>query len=221
MNEARSYFLPRSGGAGDEDASVGRCGTFGSHANLFDRRRCTDQLSRLASPQLELGDLALQFGRFKRARDGEQEAIAVQRLLDEFVGALLDGGNGCVDRSVPADHDDRHLGVAMHHRFQDVHAVELAPLKPDVQNDHRRRWPRIDGLDCTGAVRCIAGRIAAVLQNPGDGLADKGFVVDDQYVAGHQFSPFTGVARSVPVTANTSVTLAPPSSPFSTTRRPP
>ena len=172
VNNARDDFLSRPCGASDENSSVGRCGPFGSHADLLDRRRRTDKLACFASPQLQFGDLAFQLCGLERARNGEQEAIAIQRLFDELVGALLDGGDGGVDRSVPADHDDGHLGVTVRYRLQDVHAIELASLQPDVENDQRRRRPRVDRFDRGGAVRRIAGRIASVLQDSGDRLAD-------------------------------------------------
>ena len=221
VDEARDDFLPRPRRAGDENAPVGRRGTLRSQANLLDRRRTPDQLSRFAGPQLQLGNLAPQLGGFERAGHGEQQSIGVQRLFDELVGALLDGGDGGVDRSVSADHDDGHFGVTVHHRFQHVHAVEIAALQPDVENDQRRWRAGVDRFDCGRAIGRIARQIAAVFEDSGNRLSDQGLVVDDQDIAGHQLSPFAIVARSVPGAAKTSAIRAPPSVPLSMTRRPP
>ena len=64
-----------------------------------------------------------------------------------------------------------------------------AALHPDVE-DQQRGLARADGRQRRFGVAGGADRIALVLQDAGDQLADVGLVVDDQNVAGHAHASF-------------------------------
>ena len=77
------------------------------------------------------------------------------------------------------------FGMTVRHGVQDVHAVELAALQPDIEDDQRRQWPGVDRLERRGTVtRGIArGVYPPSSRIPAIDLADVGFVVDDQDIA--------------------------------------
>ena len=184
MQQAPDHFLAGARRPGDEDPAAGRRDPLDLLAQLVDRRRGADQIEFAAGPQPQLGILAAQLGRLDRARDQEQQAIALERLFDEIVGAELDRLHRGLDRSVAADHHHRHgrhLGVQP---AQDGNAVEFAALQPDVE-DHQGRLAGMDGGEGLGAVGGVARRVALVLQHPGDQHPDVGFVVYDQDVMRH------------------------------------
>ena len=110
---------------------------------LVDRRRGADQVEFAAGAQPQFRVFAAQLRRLDRARDDQQQPVALERLFDEIVGAELDRLDRRLDRAVAADHDDRHRRHVGLHPVQDLDAVELAVLEPDVE-DHQRRLPRLD-----------------------------------------------------------------------------
>jgi len=56
-------------------------------------------------------DLAGHGAPLERVAQRHHEALAVERLLDEIVGARLDGAHGVRERRVSRDHDDRRQRV--------------------------------------------------------------------------------------------------------------
>ena len=104
--------LPDPGRAGDQDARIGRGGPLDRLPELVDRRsdRAGDA-ARLDGAGAQVAHLALEAGRLERALGHEHEPIRLERLLDEVVGAGLDGRDGCLDVAVarrsspPADPD--------------------------------------------------------------------------------------------------------------------
>ena len=107
--------------------------------DLLDRRRAADQLALVAELELELGVLALEPRRLAGALDQHQQAVGVERLLEEVVGALLDRGDRGLDGAVAADHDHRQLARAAPDVVEHLQAVEPRALEPDVEQHEARR----------------------------------------------------------------------------------
>ena len=91
MDGARGELLAAAGRADDQDAAIGRRDLFDHVAELVDRRRLADQARGLRSELLELLHLALEAGIFQRPVRNQQQPVGLERLLDEVVGAGLDG----------------------------------------------------------------------------------------------------------------------------------
>src|SRR5712692_11051248 len=101
MQEAADHFLAGARRPGDQDPATGRRNPLDLLAQLVDRRRRTDQIELAAGAQPQFGILAAQLSRLDRAGDDEQQAPALERLLDEIVGTALDRLDRVLDRAVP------------------------------------------------------------------------------------------------------------------------
>src|SRR5208337_2889664 len=58
-----------------------------------------------------------------RLADGDAQLVLVERLRDIVVGAILEGGDGRIDRTVGRDDDDRQTGFGGLDRAQQLEAV--------------------------------------------------------------------------------------------------
>ncbi len=123
--------------------------------------------------------------RLQRALGDEDQPVGVERLLDEVVGALLDGRHRRLDGAVAGDHHHRHFRVVLLDQLQELQAVELGALQPDVEEDQMRA-ARLDGGERLVAVLGGAGAVALVLQYAGHQPANVGLVIDDQNVGRHE-----------------------------------
>ena len=179
-----------------QDAAAGR-------RDLVERAAHTRRIARRADERdfapgaaAETGVLALQLVGFDRAVDDQQQAVGLERLLDEIVGAVLDRRNGGVDGAVAADHDHRNRRVLVADYFQELEPVELAALKPDVEDDERRAAlsHRVDRL---GAVVRATSGMALILEDAGNQRADVAFVVDDEDVVTHDLQSSAMVRGSL------------------------
>jgi hypothetical protein len=56
-------------------------------------------------------NLALQLGGLERALGDQDQPVGLERLLDEVVGAALDGRDGGLDVAVAGDHHHRQVGM--------------------------------------------------------------------------------------------------------------
>ena len=108
MQQAADNLLAGTRRAGHEDPAAGRRNPLDLLPQLVDRRRRADQVELAAGAQPQFGIFAAQLRRLDRARDDEQQPIALERLFDEIVGADLDRLDRGLDRAVAADHDNRH-----------------------------------------------------------------------------------------------------------------
>jgi len=120
----------------------------------------------------------------QRALDDKDEPVGLEGLLDKVIGADLDGGDGGFDVAVAGDHHHRHARMLLLQPFEQLQAVELGTLHPDVEQ-HQMRPARRDGGDRLVGVARHARLMALVLQDSGDQLADVVFVIDDENVSGH------------------------------------
>ncbi len=177
--------------------------------------RAPDKLGFGTGAQAQLVVLAPEAHGFDGALDDDDQAIGLERLLDEVVGALLDRGDGGLDRSVSGDNDDRHLGVIAPEHIQKLQAVEPAALEPNVE-DHQRRTALIDRREGTIGVTGAAGCVPFVLQDPRDELQNVLFVVHDENVGCHfRLTSLTPALRQF-----LELLCAPPSRPHAATARP-
>ena len=138
MDEPGGDFLARPGRAGDEDAAVGRRDLLDRLAKLRNRRGVSDHFGIVAGLELQFLHLAAQARGFERAADHVNQPVGLERLFNEIVGALLDGGDGRLDRAVAGDHHNRKIGLFALERIEHLDAVELAALQPDVEHHQLR-----------------------------------------------------------------------------------
>ena len=130
---------------------------------------------------LERLDLALEPRGFQRALRHQHQPVGLERLLDEVVGALLDGGDRGLDVAVTRDHHHRQLRMLLLHAVEQLQPVEPAALQPDVE-EHQVGPAAGDMRERVVAVARRARHIAFVLQDAGHQLADVRFVVDNEDV---------------------------------------
>jgi len=128
--------------------------------------------SSVSSPafQFQLLHFAFQAGRFQRALNDVNQAVRLERLLDEIVGAFLDRADGGLDGAVTGDHHHRQIGMLALDGIEHLDAVEAAALQPDVEHDDLRP-PLAYGIERGFAVRRGAGLVAFVAENSGDQIA--------------------------------------------------
>src|SRR6185295_17911869 len=145
---------------------------------------------------LELLDLALEARGFERALGDQHQPVGLERLFDEVVGALLDGGDRGFDVAMAGNHHHRRFRMLRLHGVEQLQAVEAAPLQPDVEVD--QAWPSARHLrQRVVAVARRARHIAFVLQNSRYQFANVRFVVNNKDVFGHDYSPVASLGDSV------------------------
>ena len=171
--------LPTARRADDEDAAVGRRHALNRLAQLIDRRRVSHQIGGRRRERLQLLHLALEARRLKRAFGDQHQAVDLERLFDEVVCPLLDRRHGGLDVAVAGNHHDRQVGVLLLEGIEQLQAIEPAALQPDVEKDQAR--PSCDdGPQGFVAIARRPGRVALVLEDAGDQLANIRFVIDDE-----------------------------------------
>ena len=148
---------------------------------------------RLAAAQLEVGDLALQLRGFQRALGDQDQAVGLERLLDEVVGAAADGRDGGLDVAVAGDHHHRQARMHDLDLVEQRQAVEPRALQPDVEEDQPRRAVGDRRQRAVAVVR-RAGFVALVAQDARDEFADVFLVVDDENIRRH-YRPFQFLFR--------------------------
>src|SRR5512146_1527190 len=111
--------------------------------------------------------------------------VRLEWLLDEIIGPLLDRGDRGFDRAVSADHHHGQIRVLALQVLQNLDAVELAALQPDVE-DHKMRPPLPKRHERGIAVRGDTGIVTLVAQNPRNQIADVLLVVHDEDFRRHQ-----------------------------------
>ena len=184
VDQARRQLLADAGRAAQHHPAAGRGDPIDRLAHAVDRGRGADQLHVGPGLQAKLGVLAPQPRGLERAGDGDQQAVGLEGLLEEVVGALLDGGDRGLDRAVAAEDDDREIGVVAVQDVEDLEAVEAAALEPDVEQHQGGRATR-DGLEGDVGIGGLTRAVALVLEDRADHVADRGLVVDDQDVLAH------------------------------------
>ena len=116
--------------------------------------RTADQRRRQRRQLLELLDLALEPRGFQRAVGDQHQPVGLERLFDEVVGAVLDGGDRGFDIAVAGNHHDRQFGMLLLDGVEQLQAVELAALQPDVEKDQVRP-ARDDRASASSLLRAV------------------------------------------------------------------
>ena len=68
--------------------------------------------------------------------------------------------------------------------IEQVQPVELGAFEPDIKQNERRAAVG-NGCECRIAICGHARGVAVILQNPGDKIANVGFVINDQNIKSH------------------------------------
>ena len=179
MDQACHNFLARASGAGNQHPAVGGGDLLDQHPQLGDGGRQADQFALIAALELQFLYLPLQPRRFQRTLHHMQQAVGLERLFDEVIGALLDRRDGGFNGAVARDHHHRKLGLLALDDIEHLDAVQPAALQPDVQ-DHQLGAARAHGRQRRFTVARGAGGIALVGEDARDQVADIGLIIDDQ-----------------------------------------
>ena len=164
VDHAGGDLLAGAGGTADEDAGAGGGDAFDGGAEAGDGGAAAGELGVDAGAEAELGVLAGEAGGLEGTADDEDQAVGLERLLDEVVGAVLDGGDGGLDGAVTGDHDDGDVGFLGVEVLEDADAVELRALQPDVEDDEGGA-AHAEGGDGGVAVAGLADGVALVLEH--------------------------------------------------------
>ena len=162
MEKPPDDLFAGAGQARNQHAAAGRRDAVDLLAKLVCRVRRTDKIKVAARAQLQLLVLAPERRAFDRPRDQQQQPVGLERLFDKIVGADPDRLDRGLDRAVAADHHHRHRRDVGAELAQDLDAVELAALEPDVEDD-QGRLAHLDRRGHLIAVGGLAGVVALVL----------------------------------------------------------
>jgi hypothetical protein len=201
VDQPGDQFLARAGRAGDQHAAVGRATLAISWRRAWAGRRLAHQAVGAEALHPQAAVLALELGRFQGPVDHQQQAVGLERLFQELVGAALDGADGGLDVAVARDHDHRQVGVQLLDHVEQLQPVHAAALHPDVQ-DQQRGLAGPQGPQRLVGIGGHPHRVALILQDAGHQFADIDLVVDHKHVSAHIISstPFwalaAGAARS-------------------------
>jgi hypothetical protein len=113
----------------------------------------------------------------ERIAQQEQHAIGVERLLENVEGAELRGLHRRLNRGVAADHHDHGRRVGGAQPSQRLDAIDAGHL--DVEKDQMRAEAVVLAQPIE-SVRHGVNRVAFVLEQLPERLANAGFVIDDE-----------------------------------------
>ena len=144
VEAARGDLLADAALAGDEDARVRGPGPAdllaqaGHHGPLAEERLLL--LQPLPLPRHLAGEdvaLAGEAAPLERPFERQEDPLERERLLEEVVGAALDGLDRRLHRPVPRDHHDRQVVAAGADLVEDGEAVDVG--EPDVEEERPGR----------------------------------------------------------------------------------
>ena len=187
VDHPRGDFLAHARRAGDQHPAAGRRDALQGRADGVDRDRAAVKLVLLPDLLAKRLVLAPQPVGLGRAVDEIDQPLGLERLLDEVDRPFPHRGDRRVEIAVAGDHQHRDRRIAALDLLQQLQPVEPRALQPDVEQHHRRP-PLLDRLERLRAVGGGANRIALVLQDPADQLADVGLIVHHQHFKRHQAS---------------------------------
>jgi hypothetical protein len=177
VDRARDELFAGAGLAGDQYAHAGR-GDFGDlFFDASDRLRLTDHLFVAALLRFERADFGGERAALDRVLDGDQHALARERLLEKVGGAGGHRADRFFERGVTADHHHRDLVVVfadLLERGEPVHAGEA-----DVEHDQIDRGRREAREQLFGGLQRF-NRITFALEHHLERAADVALIVDDQ-----------------------------------------
>ena len=74
----------------------------------------------------------------KRAFGHEQQAIGLERLFDEIMGAAFDRGYRGFDIAVTRNHDDRQFGMLLLEAVERLQTIKPAAFEPNIEENEIR-----------------------------------------------------------------------------------
>lgn len=184
MQRARGQLLAGAGGTDDQDTAVGLGGAVDGLAQLVHAGRAAGQDARGRRQLLELLHLALEPRGLQRAGRDQDQPVRLERLLDEVIGAALDRRDGGFDVAVAGDHHDRQIGIVLLDLLEQLQAVELGALQPDVEEDQVRAAVGDLGKRRIAVARGARGE-PLIVQDTRNEVTNVSFVVDNQNVTCH------------------------------------
>jgi len=171
--------LSRARLARDEHRRLRRRAASDPFLHLLQGRRIADDPEPFLDREPEVAVLLSKLPLLDRIAQGQQDALALERLLDEVERTQPGRLDGRRDRTVPRNHDHGKLGPAPPHlgkHFQAVH-----PRKLDVQQD-RVRVAGLDPLQGLGSRSSLVEAHSLILEDPLQRGADVLLIVNDQDV---------------------------------------
>src|SRR5688572_28778941 len=176
MYRSRDELLPRPVLAADQHA----CRGLRNLVDLVDyganRVRPPDDLVARFDRLLESCVLFVQLEMLERVTQRDQNAVGIERLFEDVVGAELGGLDRRLDRRVPADHDDRRARVGGFHALERLDPVDAAHFH--VEEDEL--WmPALELGDTVDGVRRRAYVVALELEQLAECRANSLLVVDE------------------------------------------
>ena len=171
-------LLARAALAVDQDGGVGRRDLEDLLPEVLDERVVADDLVVLLGLLLEVLAFPAEARLLEGVADAEEDALAVERLLQEIEGPELGRLDGRLDGALPRDHDDLRDERPLPELGQDLEAALARHL--DVQEDEVDADRLLEHLQAVLARPGLEELVALVLEDHLQGLADVLLVVDDQ-----------------------------------------
>ena len=133
---------------------------------------------------LELGIFATQPLCLGGAADQMQQALGLERLLDEVHRTAPDRRYRRIDVAVPGKDDHWQLGFANLDRVEHLEPIHRRTMQPHVEQDQTGP-PLINGFQRGTAVARGPAIVTFITQHAGDKFANVAFVIDDQDIERH------------------------------------
>src|SRR5690606_28850907 len=144
--------------AADEDRGIARRDLRDELAHATHRRGAADDLAstaEVADLGAQIGELGSKLAVLEGSLDESDEALGIDRLLDEIIGAVLHRLHGVLDRSHSREEDDGSAGASIGELLEQTEPIEAR--KVEVGDDDGealaideakrilRRWRAADG----------------------------------------------------------------------------
>jgi len=123
VDQPGDRLLATAGGPLDQHAAAGGRSLLDLSADLARGDRLAEERDVAAGETPQARVLAAQPVRLDRPLDDQQEAVGLEWLLDEIVGAGLDRGHRRVDRAVAGDHHHRDRRLFAPDHVQQLQSV--------------------------------------------------------------------------------------------------
>ncbi len=182
MNGPCHQLLPATVGAADQDTGASRRYAIDHLHQLADRGAFADDLVAIGHRRAEPHVFRFQVSPLQRMPQGEQNAVGVERLLEEVVGPQLCRLHRRLDGPVAGDHDHLRRRVLFTDLRERREAVEAGHLH--VEEYQVRMKLRID-LQCLVPGLRRAHLDPLVLEDLAHGVPHALFVVHDQHASCH------------------------------------
>ena len=188
VDQPRRQLLAGARGTGDQHPRIGGTDPLDDPPQVGDHGGGADEPVGRAGARAQVADFALEPRGLQRALGDQDQAIGLERLFDEVIGAEFDRGHRGFDIAVAGNHHHGHVGVLLLQNLQQLQTVEPRALQPDVEQDQMRPARLDRGQRLVGIARQTRA-VALVGEDSRNEFADVVFVVDDQDIGGHQVEP--------------------------------